>query len=424
MNVRALFRTIVVILAVLPLLGRSVLLPADKVEQVRAFTRLIEFDYMNWMLDAMLLKGTQAAIAAPRYLSSEEQKKTVLSFLSLQERISELERQIELIYADPNIHNPQAEVDPMISELAAMQEERDHLRPLGETVMQTQISAVLSDLDLGLGGQPFPPVLFHISQMPQALIVSPRSVIRQDVDVSLLPELPLQEMIALEYLVEAELGVSALVEPVGGVGVYPTMVMNTTNLPSLLEIISHEWTHNFLTLRPLGVNYYTTPELRTMNETTANLVGKEVSLLVIERFYPEYLPAPPLSPENQSADFFSHETIENLPEVFDFRAEMHTTRVTVDAMLEDGRVDEAEVYMEERRRYIWENGYHIRRLNQAYFAFHGAYADTPFGAAGEDPVGPAVRTLRQQSVSLSEFLNRISWMTSFEALQKAIHQGR
>ena len=62
----------------------------------------------------------------------------------------------------------------------------------------------------------------------------------------------------------------------------------------------------------------------------------------------------------------------------------------------------------------------IRKLNQAYFAFHGAYADTPGGAAGEDPVGPAVRELRQQSATLAEFLRTIAWMNSFEDLQQAI----
>ena len=49
--------------------------------------------------------------------------------------------------------------------------------------------------------------------------------------------------------------------------------------------------------------------------------------------------------------------------------------------------------MEQRRQLFVENGYYIRKLNQAYFAFYGAYADVPGGAAGEDPVGPAVRAL-------------------------------
>ena len=56
--------------------------------------------------------------------------------------------------------------------------------------------------------------------------------------------------------------------PIGGIGTYPTMVMQSTNLAWLTEAIAHEWTHNYLTLRPLGLNYETTPELRTINETS------------------------------------------------------------------------------------------------------------------------------------------------------------
>jgi hypothetical protein len=116
--------------------------------------------------------------------------------------------------------------------------------------------------------------------------------------------------------------------------------------------------------------------------------------------------------------FFPATKIDKPP--FDFRAEMHTTRVTADALLAQGKIDEAEAYMEQRRQVFWNNGYLIRKLNQAYFAFHGAYADVPGGAAGEDPVGPAVRALRAESPSLAAFVNRISWMTSFQQLQEAI----
>jgi hypothetical protein len=76
--------------------------------------------------------------------------------------------------------------------------------------------------------------------------------------------------------------------------------------------------------------------------------------------------------------------------------------------------------METRRLNFLKHGYLIRKLNQAYFAFYGAYADSPGGAAGEDPVGPAVRALREQSDSLADFVNTIAWMTSFEQLQEAI----
>ena len=101
---------------------------------------------------------------------------------------------------------------------------------------------------------------------------------------------------------------------------------------------------------------------------------------------------------------------------------MRETRVNVDALLAEGKIEEAEAYMEERRLMFLSNGYLFRKINQAYFAFFGAYADSPGGAAGEDPVGPAVRALREQSGSLADFVNTISWMTSFEQLQKTVNQ--
>jgi hypothetical protein len=107
---------------------------------------------------------------------------------------------------------------------------------------------------------------------------------------------------------------------------------------------------------------------------------------------------------------------------FDFRAQMHETRITTDALLAEGKIEEAEAYMEQRRLVFLQNGYLLRKINQAYFAFHGAYADSPGGAAGQDPVGPAVRALREQSESLADFIKTISWMWKFEQLQKAVSQ--
>ena len=102
---------------------------------------------------------------------------------------------------------------------------------------------------------------------------------------------------------------------------------------------------------------------------------------------------------------------------------MRITRERADELLAKGQIEEAEEYMEARRQVFWEHGYRIRKLNQAYFAFYGAYADLPGGAAGEDPVGEAVRDLRAQSPTLADFLKRISWMTSFEKLQMAVEEG-
>ena len=73
--------------------------------------------------------------------------------------------------------------------------------------------------------------------------------------------------------------------------------------------------------------------------------------------------------------------------------------------------------METRRAFFWEEGYRLRKINQAYFAFYGSYNDTPGGgASGADPVGPAVQELREGYASLSEFLHTIRSVKSFDQL--------
>ena len=62
------------------------------------------------------------------------------------------------------------------------------------------------------------------------------------------------------------------------------------------------------------------------------------------------------------------------PNAFDFNAHMRETRQHTEKLLEEGRIAEAESYMEERRLELLERGYRIRKINQAFFAFYGSYA--------------------------------------------------
>lgn len=389
-------------------------IPSQKFSEiVRVDTRWIEFDYVSWTIDTIWRKAAQVSLGAQRYMDESQQERVVKDYFNLISQQRELKDTINTIYADPTIANPELMAAPYLADQRVVQQDLKHVGYLFEAIMQSQVSYTTSVSKLGYLQQPIPPVQYHTTSMPYALIVSPRNEIRQDADISLLPELTLDQIVELEKRVEERLDVSALVVQVGGVGVYPTMVMETINLNWLAEVVSHEWIHNFLTLHPLGMLYNQTPELRTINETTASIAGKELGNLLIEFFYPALKPKPVVETEEITA----MASEDNSPPIFDFRAEMRETRVTVDAMLAKGKIEEAEQYMEERRQIFVSNGYNIRRLNQAYFAFHGAYADQPGGAAGEDPVGEAVRTLRSQSDSLAEFVKRIAWVTSFERLQ-------
>jgi hypothetical protein len=80
---------------------------------------------------------------------------------------------------------------------------------------------------------------------------------------------------------------------------------------------------------------------------------------------------------------------------------MRRTRLQVDELLAAGKVEEAEAYMEARRQIFLHNGYPLRKLNQAYFAFHGSYAT---GAASTDPIGPKLQQLRRLTPDLATFV--------------------
>ncbi|HEY5984396.1 MAG TPA: hypothetical protein VIU38_13080 [Anaerolineales bacterium] len=398
----------------------AAILPGDEQDQARRYTRNIEFEYLSWMQDAARLKAAAGAAGIPGYVDRASRRIIVSDYLQVTQKVILAQDALNKIYADPQVEDKiqaAAYIKQQLLRLGAVQ---DELAPLAEAVLQSQVTEVAAALGLTTLGQPIPEVLYHSTSVPDALIVSPRDLIRQTANISIQPGLPADQQTQLEQRVEQGLDASALVVPIGGIGVYPTMITQTTDRRWLVDTIAHEWTHNYLELRPLGLLYDRTPELRTMNETTADIVGTEIGDQVEQRYYASERRG--LAANSPMIGLLAHypDPHDADPPPFDFRSEMHTTRTTVDNLLASGKILEAETYMEQRRKLFLENGFYIRRLNQAYFAFYGAYADVPGGPAGADPVGPAVRALRAESGSLAEFLKRISWMTSFHQLQVAV----
>jgi hypothetical protein len=393
-------------------LGPAQVPPGTEREKIRAFTRAVEFDYIEWTADALIVKFGRAPLDEADYLDLEAQRQTVYEYLALIGSIQQTEIELSLIFSDPNIQDPESRAAPLRARLEELSLRRSELAPLAESILQHMASTVIAEMGFAIGGQLIPPLMYHSTPLPWALIVSPRDRIEQIANISLTTELTLTDHIAIEDQISETLGYSTLVVPVGGVGTYPTMVQQTTNLNWLATVIAHEWLHNYLTLRPLGIRYDASPELRTINETTASIAGDEIGVAIIAAYFPELVPPPPPPPPpSQNAP-----STPPPPPAFDFRAEMFETRTRVDDLLAEGKIEEAEAYMEARRQVLWENGYRLRKLNQAYFAFHGAYADQPVGSAGEDPVGAAVRALRQHSGSLLAFIESISQVTSYDQL--------
>ena len=82
-----------------------------------------------------------------------------------------------------------------------------------------------------------------------------------------------------------------------------------------------------------------------------------------------------------------------------------------------GDIEGAEVYMEEQRLIFLQNGYGIRKLNQAYFAFYGAYGAVP-GAIGSDPTGPMLRDILANTSSPRDFMETVAPIATFADLEE------
>jgi len=404
-------RFLVLSLLLMLFLGGAAMPPGGLASRVGALTRQVEFAYDTWTFDAVGAKFAGWALSLPRFLSPATQSQVVLDYLAQVQTVNRLNAEILAVYSDPTQTDPDQTSQPLRSTLSDEYNRLESLARVAEAILQSQLTEVIHRAGLSSLGQVFPPSLYQASDVPRSLVISPRTEIFQVLDVSLQPEITVEFMEQLESRVLRDLDHAALIVPIGGIGTYPTMIMQTTDIVWLTEVIAHEWVHNYLTLRPLGINYFTNPEMRTINETTASLVGKELGRMILQTYFPEYLPSEPADPV-----LARPEPIPD-PDAFDFRAEMRITRVEVDRLLAEGDVEKAEAYMEARRQFFWENGYQIRKLNQAYFAFYGAYNDVPGGgASGEDPVGPAVTAFRDQFAYLSDFLKAISWVTSYPQL--------
>lgn len=381
-------------------------------EKLNAIVSQQQFDFLVWEANAFATKAKAALTGGHLYLTEEERKQLVLDYLALLRRAQELDGQINALYVDPNVTDPAAASADLLEELTAVRQQITAVQPLAEAIVQDQVAAVLADEGFDMLRQAWPPVLMHMTPLPTVMIVSPRDRIERIYQRTLEPGLTTPDKEEMETAVADRLNLSALVVPIGGMGTYPAMVQETSDLNWLVEVTAHEWGHHWMGFYPVGI-YYTDPEVRIINETIASLIDREIGAQVIARFYPEFVPPPP--PEPTDAPTTPPPPTD--PPPFDFNAEMAATRIRVDELLAAGQIAEAEIYMEERRLLFVENGYPIRKLNQAYFAFYGAYADRP-GATGSDPTGPMLQEIRAHSPSLRAFMDTIAPIRSRADLER------
>jgi hypothetical protein len=370
-----------------------------------------QFDFLSWEVRAISAKAEGVLANTDTFLDEATRQQTVLDYLSLIQQSQQIEGEINQIYTDPAVTDPAVATAVLQKQLIELRSKINTLQPVAEAIVQDQVGQILVEEGFGVLGQAWPPVMMQMNPLPSLLIVSPRDRIERIYGVSLVPGLSVAEMDALETAVFEQLNLSALVVPIGGLGTYPAMIMETSSINWLTEVTAHEWAHHWLTFFPVGW-HYSDPQVRIINETIASIFDQEIGSRVIERYYPEFAspPAPPAAPPTP-------ELTVPQPPTFDYGAELAATRIHAEELLAMGDIEGAEAYMEAQRLVFLENGYGIRKLNQAYFAFYGAYAAVP-GATGSDPTGPMLRDIQASTSSTREFMETVAPITSFADLEE------
>ena len=377
-------------------------------ENLNSIVKPYSFSILTW--ESRVIPGEIIQWAHGWLENIDDEAVIVTEYFSTVEQLKTLEREIQWV----NSGTRQGDPALLENELTMLQERKLGLEKTVERIIEKQIKETLAEEEIF---NPitslkinFPPLNFKLERPPHLLVISPRDRIESIREIILKQDISIDEMEAIED--EADrLGVSSLVVGLGGLGsIYPSFVTNEASLRFTIDAATEEWLHQYLFFKPLGILYTLdltglSPnyEIATINETVASMTSKEIGAIVYQKYYPQH--------ENSNNQGQAEES------GFDFNREMREIRMTVDEYLARGEIGLAEEFMEEKRQYLASMGYHIRKLNQAYFAFHGAYADSPTSIS---PIGPEVKKLREQSSSIKDFLDKASLITSRQNLIESL----
>ncbi|MFQ6122092.1 MAG: hypothetical protein ACE5LA_03425 [Dehalococcoidales bacterium] len=389
------------------LLGVSCTPSRDFNTRLSSIVKPYNFSIAKWEFNT-IFNGAKRVISGKDKKIGDEIDK-VTEYFSCIERIKSIRSEIEAI----NAGNKQGDLAPLEAELNRLQQQKIALEDTVERVIERQIKETLTqqgifnpvDKYIKLKVN-FPPLNFKLEKPPHLLVISPRDRIESMREIPLKQNIKPGEMESIEAEVD-KLGVSSLVVELGGFGgTYPAFVTNEASLRFTIDTAAEEWLHQYIAFKPLGFLYMLdligvrrNYEIATMSETLTSMVSKEIGSIVDEKYYPQ-LESNGSQPQQTKSGF-------------DFNREMREIRRAVDKYLAQGEIEQAEEFMEQKRQYLATKGYYIRKLNQAYFAFYGTYADRPTSIS---PIGPELKKLRSQSASLKDFLEKVAVMTSRQDL--------
>ena len=265
-------------------------------------------------------------------------------------------------------------------------DEREKIEDSVEIFLQVLIHNAVKEADLTtqfplLKNTSFvwPPVAIELETPPLVLVRSDRNKITRKGDTLLKPGLSEETIISIENETDSD-ETASLVVQIGGLATYPSSVLNLRTYSTILEIAAHEWIHHYLAFHPLGQKYWDSQRFREINETTANIAGRAIADLIQRK-------NPLTFPKNMDGRAsVEKERVTSINVSDEFR----NLRAKVDELLNKGQISEAESLMLKTQDFLNANGFNIRKINQAYFAFYGTYTDLPQSSS---PIGPKIKEI-------------------------------
>jgi hypothetical protein len=391
---------VAILVGLLLIVGRSDFRPTLVDQSIAPY----KYGLVNWELSHILDKWVHKLIDTLSWndaLSREERISLANEFFTLGLTLRDLELQLPVTVSSAQDGQGESSPNVMGEAIQRIQQQLAMMKADVEETIESEISTVLFEEGLSSRvGIIFPPVDTVFTDVPNVLVVSARDRIERRGTILLKSDILNEEKSELEDLVLREDNLVAIVESIAGVATYPSTVSGKSGLHNALVIAAHEWLHHWFFFRSLGQNFGVSPQMTTLNETAATLGGREIGDRAFKAITGETIQRVLLAENNDSKK-----------SGFNFDFEMRKTRIRTDELLANGRIEEAESYMEMRRQIMVANGFMIRKINQAFFAFRGSYATSP---ASISPIAEQLTVLRSRSHTLGLFLKTVAEIDSHQ----------
>src|SRR5690606_21399250 len=183
-----------------------------------------QFDYLGWELGALAAKASQTLWGTHALMTESDRSAFVRAYFDDLRQANSLDAQIDTLYSDPAVTDPDAASTDLRTERDALRLSLSERQNTAEAILEGQVAAVLVDEGFGTLGQLLPPMAMRFTRVPNLVIVSPRDKIEMQVSINV-NAMPVEQRIALEQAIEDKLDVSALVVPLGGIALYPAMIL-------------------------------------------------------------------------------------------------------------------------------------------------------------------------------------------------------